>query len=381
MVTPPGESNPQGELRLTPQEAEEIKEKSRWLRRVANPFVDFYVIISIGAAGASETAGVAQQHENRQMRDHAKDLTPIQRKIYAEDFAVIVGHLPFLKNRLESNDPSRFIQKILHQVQSAASRARQSDTKTIKVSIVKLIPQEYLPLDANGNQEVNAYQDLKVKNPDSSKSWRGWEHPITARLLCPADHLAEFKADPKSARAKLRDGKLSLLDSKGDPKFPAFLYNEDIMDGSLAQGLFRGPLLLAVYIHIFFSPSGATGAKASLKRGNAKIHGMEKVVPSTICYAAIQAYVALCCAAEWKEEWKGIKFPRLYILLREQFAYPDDPWHADTLRWWNDKVYGTPRGANEDVPEIAQETKGPSTRERSEYERQQRIQAAAAQNT
>ena len=27
--------------------------------------------------------------------------------------------------------------------------------------------------------------------------------------------------------------------------------------------------------------------KASSKQGNAKIHGMEDVVPSTICYAAI----------------------------------------------------------------------------------------------
>ena len=51
---------------------------------------------------------------------------------------------------------------------------------------------------------------------------------------------------PLSARAKLRDGKLKLIDSNGDPKLPTFLYDEDTMDGSLTQGLFRGPLLLAV---------------------------------------------------------------------------------------------------------------------------------------
>ena len=42
--------------------------------------------------------------------------TPIQRKIYSEDFEMILGHLPFLRNRLESDDSSKSIQKILNRV-------------------------------------------------------------------------------------------------------------------------------------------------------------------------------------------------------------------------------------------------------------------------
>lgn len=80
---------------------------------------------------------------------------------------------------------------------------------------------------------------------------------------------------------------------------------------------------------------------------------MEKVLPSTICYAAIhvrvdrrlqcshlmsplQTYIGLCCRGEWGEEWKGVKLPHLYLLLRELFAHPDDPWCAETLKWWNE---------------------------------------------
>jgi hypothetical protein len=48
---------------------------------------------------------------------------------------------------------------------------------------------------------------------------------------------------------KLSQGELPLIDVTGDPKFPAFLYDEDIMDGSLVQGLFRGPFLLAVSLY------------------------------------------------------------------------------------------------------------------------------------
>jgi hypothetical protein len=62
------------ELKLTPQECEEIKDKGRWLRRVANPFVDFYVIVAIGAAGSPMTTEVTQRREDKQVRDHAKDL-------------------------------------------------------------------------------------------------------------------------------------------------------------------------------------------------------------------------------------------------------------------------------------------------------------------
>ena len=40
--------------------------------------------------------------------------------------------------------------------------------------------------------------------------------------------------------------------------------------------------------------------------------------------------------AMWGEEWKGVKLTRLYMLLREQFAYPDDAWHKETLKWWNE---------------------------------------------
>lgn len=45
--------------------------------------------------------------------------------------------------------------------------------------------------------------------------------------------------------------------------------------------------------------------------------------------------MALCCREAWGEAWKGVKLPRLYILLREQLAYQDDPWCVETIKWWN----------------------------------------------
>ena len=47
-----------------------------------------------------------------------------------------------------------------------------------------------------------------------------------------------------STQESLNAGTLHMRDRENQPFFPAFLYDEKMMDGSLTKGLFRGPLLL-----------------------------------------------------------------------------------------------------------------------------------------
>ena len=51
---------------------------------------------------------------------------------------------------------------------------------------------------------------------------------------------------------RLSEGELPLINSVGDPKFPAFLYDEDAINESFAWGLFRGPFLLVVSLGCFY---------------------------------------------------------------------------------------------------------------------------------
>lgn len=121
---------------------------------------------------------------------------------------------------------------------------------------------------------------------------------------------------------------------------------------------------------------------------------VQEILCRCLIFLVLQAYVALCCSKEWKEEWKGVKFARLYILLREQFAHPDDPWHIETLNWWNEfclsihclyficsqsfrKIFGGTGETSEESPEAARDMENPSTRERMDNERRERIRAAA----
>ena len=39
---------------------------------------------------------------------------------------------------------------------------------------------------------------------------------------------------------------------------------------------------------------------------------------------------------KWGDKWEEINLERLYILLREQLALPDDPFVIETLKWWNE---------------------------------------------
>lgn len=47
-----------------------------------------------------------------------------------------------------------------------------------------------------------------------------------------------------STRDSIKGATLPMKDRENQPFFPAFLYDERMMDGTLATGLFRGPLLL-----------------------------------------------------------------------------------------------------------------------------------------
>ena len=120
---------------LTSAERGQVKAGARWLRRVANPFADFHVIVTVGIAASSTTDEASQGQDNPDVEDCLKDVyvlavsagphkltpdscsTPVQREIYASDLKQIIKHMPFLKARLgASSVPSREIQKILNTV-------------------------------------------------------------------------------------------------------------------------------------------------------------------------------------------------------------------------------------------------------------------------
>lgn len=87
----------------------------------------------------------------------------------------------------------------LHQIQHVANGAKDWDTKHMKTDILSLIPEKCLPdTDANGTvvRKVAASY-INISHPERFKDWRGFNHIVTARLLCPAKYVEQFRRDPR----------------------------------------------------------------------------------------------------------------------------------------------------------------------------------------
>jgi len=83
------------------------------------------------------------------------------------------------------------------QVQSAADSRKHDDTGAMKSSLIRLIPCKCLP-DPGTDDDPRTPQSYVsgLRAPELNKAWHGFNHALTAPLLCPVDHLATMKADP-----------------------------------------------------------------------------------------------------------------------------------------------------------------------------------------
>jgi hypothetical protein len=64
------------------------------------------------------------------------------------------------------------------------------------------------------------------------------------------------------------------------------------------------------------------------------------------------------------------------LLLREQFD-PKDPWCVETLKWWDEQIFGAST-TDDNAQDATYDAQGPSSRERALVERQKRMQAGSA---
>ena len=72
----------------------------------------------------------------------------------------------------------------------------------MKGNIIKLIPCKCL-LDPRGDDNQNTAQSyvLNLQALELTKAWRGFNHPLTATLLCPVDYLSAMKESPDESVA------------------------------------------------------------------------------------------------------------------------------------------------------------------------------------
>lgn len=217
----------------------------------------------------------------------------------------------------------------IHALSSAASDARSDDTGSLmREGLAYMLK----------NPGVDQFNPPLLRQ--HGKIACGWNHPQTARLLCPMRMLDKFDSDPSSFMDKVKEGEITITAAK----LPAFLYDESMLDPTRKrQGCLRGYYLKRVFRHIFTGPTSAILANAhkGTKAPKGRMHGMTSPLPRAIAYAAVQAYFQLSSATQWRQQIEDFDVVLFYDRVVDMFeGNPNAQWVEETLNHWKSETPG-----------------------------------------
>ncbi|KAF8227559.1 hypothetical protein L208DRAFT_1296371 [Tricholoma matsutake] len=159
-------------------------------------------------------------------------------------------------------------------IQKGISSIRLDNTKSLKGVVLEWISPPSIPVHPPLSRNV--------------KTNRGYHHPTTSALLCPAGldwNDADVCEKLSSGEIPVRSDQWPMLahtDQEYDPKNPW-------------EGLFRSRILVWAFKHIFTSPSLVEKEVKATRSGNAHIHGMTRVTTASLAYVAMQVCGELAC--------------------------------------------------------------------------------------
>ena len=165
---------------------------------------------------------------------------------------------------------------------------------------------------------------------------RGFKNQVTGELLAPA--RVEW-GDPQ-VREDFRTGR-----QIAHPyDYPSFLWPKGKYDRfDVSKDMFRGPVLVSAYIHIFVSRALAKGEAKSRRRGVARLHDISFVTFPSICYVATILRFSLSDVDSLTagDPSDPREFPHeefyQYLLECSEHFLPDE--FRDLLDWWNTQIF------------------------------------------
>ncbi|KAI8973086.1 hypothetical protein BD414DRAFT_525063 [Trametes punicea] len=315
------ELTPRGRQRAAPQDP--IKAYGRHFVRTVDMFVLPAVVIKAGMEYDSEHSTSAYTPE---LLTFARE----QRNYRA--WEALLHMIPTLSAILIDPNADQPITRVSAALLAGSNAARSDDTRTIKIAIV-----EWLSGDL---------QQASVVLHPSNKAQRGFNNPVTGRLLCPIglDYGDEIVRKLLETHQATVDG-----EPVNGSHWPIFAFDEQTYNPAMPwESFLRGRLIVQAFRHIFTSPTSAftddhaasVQNSRSTRTGNAALHGMTRVTPGSIVYCATQVHFALSTAPVFN---KNSKNNDSIIFYRSLVKYFEDPHFAapvqDLLDWWNRAVF------------------------------------------
>ncbi|KAJ6482666.1 hypothetical protein C8R45DRAFT_932270 [Mycena sanguinolenta] len=206
--------------------------------------------------------------------------------------------------------------------------SRGEDANTLKKNIIL-----YLTADAS--------VPLDPPIQPSAKLTRGFNHPVTARLLCPAKYPPN-----EETYTKIANGNIVITGKT----FPRLFYPDDWIytknaDGTdnLMDGLFEGHLIPRVGKCILQGPSSALKPPGAHRgeRGNAAKIGACTVTPRLMGYFAFQTVFAISGIDTWRQVEGNFDYEEFYWTVVSLFEDGDN---AHILENFNHQIFGSVAG-------------------------------------
>ncbi|KAF8516266.1 hypothetical protein JB92DRAFT_3114313 [Gautieria morchelliformis] len=151
---------------------------------------------------------------------------------------------------------------------------------------------------------------------ERNKANRGFNHPLTGRLLCPAklDYM------DLSIQQQLKSG-----------------------DNDEIQGLLRSELLVQAYKCIFLGPSAwvrKDGKSKTTRASKAVLCEMDRVTTRSLAYVAVLTYFAMSSSENNQKSGATFELSAMYWQIVNMLEDDDLKEEADALLlWWNQQIH------------------------------------------
>ncbi|KAI6146030.1 hypothetical protein BKA82DRAFT_20491 [Pisolithus tinctorius] len=263
-------------------------------------------------------------------------MSPTIRERLKRDYETLLQQAPSLKVLINDPKKKKVIDTIVAEMNITIGQIRSDDATRLRAYIGQYVAPR--PLEAGVSPPITSA---------GSKSGMGVNHPVLARMLCPASARDEFIKNPSRTRQQLIEGNIRMTAEE----FPLFLWEGDPPavqwdEENQSDGLFKGYVLERVMRHIFTGPSTALGEQSRGTRPcNAILHGMTSVEPEHIAYASVQARYAMSSKNKWGEVDGDFNYRKFYYgIIKMIRECPDEDWVVDLKKWWNMKIFRNESG-------------------------------------
>ncbi|KAG1904887.1 uncharacterized protein F5891DRAFT_1184309 [Suillus fuscotomentosus] len=293
---------------------------ARWFPLTIDPFAVLEDVLYEGMeAEFSELRADTSDEEASSSNNHQKELCIKQYKELVKlvpTFSDIISGFEKVPSALDN---------FIHALTCAANDARSDDTGSLmREGLVYMLK----------NPETDQFNPPLLKQ--HGKIVRGWNHPQTARLLCPMRMLDVFDKNPQDFMDKVKEGKIEVVFEDTTSNVYACLSYPCSSNTILPfEQVFR---------HIFTGPSSAISATAhkGTKAPKGRIHGMTSPLPRAIAYAAVQAYFQLSSATQWRQQIGDFDLVLLYDRVVNMFEGNsiNKQWVQETLDHWKSETPG-----------------------------------------